>query len=87
MARAGPAQPRSDASVACEPSNRSTRPAWRRANLRECLLLQIESGNGKGGVAWQIVSNHMRLLETRQFKELAKVLGTAAGTHRYRHRA
>ena len=44
-------------------------------DLRECLLLQIESGNGKGSVAWQIVSNHLRLLETRQFKELAKMLG------------
>src|SRR5436190_390524 len=44
-------------------------------NLRECLLLEIESMNGKGGVAWQIVSNHLRLLEMRQVKELAKVLG------------
>jgi RNA polymerase sigma-54 factor len=44
-------------------------------DLRECMLLQIESVNGKGGVAWQIVSSYMRLLETRQFKELAKVLG------------
>ena len=44
-------------------------------DLRECLLLQLESGNGKGGVAWQIVFDHMRLLETRQFKDLAKVLG------------
>jgi RNA polymerase sigma-54 factor len=44
-------------------------------NLRECLLLQIESINGKGGVAWQIVSDHMRLLETRQYKEMAKLLG------------
>jgi RNA polymerase sigma-54 factor len=44
-------------------------------DLRECLLLQIESGNGKGGVAWKIISDHMRLLEARQFKELAKVLG------------
>jgi RNA polymerase sigma-54 factor len=44
-------------------------------DLKECMLLQIESANGKGGVAWQIVSSHMRLLETRQFKELAKVLG------------
>ncbi|MBZ5583723.1 MAG: RNA polymerase factor sigma-54 [Acidobacteriia bacterium] len=44
-------------------------------NLRECLLLQIESINGKGGVAWQIVSSYIRLLETRQFKELAKVMG------------
>jgi RNA polymerase sigma-54 factor len=47
-------------------------------NLRECLLLQIESVNGKGGVAWQIVSDHLRLLETRQYKELAKVLGRPA---------
>jgi len=44
-------------------------------NPRECLLLQIESVNGKGGVAWQIVSNHLRLVETRQFKEIAKLLG------------
>jgi RNA polymerase sigma-54 factor len=44
-------------------------------SLRECMLLQIEAMNGKGGVAWQIVHNHLRLLETRQFKELAKMLG------------
>ncbi len=43
-------------------------------DLRECLLLQIESRNGKGGVAWQIIDLHMKLLETRQFKDLAKVL-------------
>jgi RNA polymerase sigma-54 factor len=44
-------------------------------NLRECLLLEIESVNGKGGVAWLIVSNHLRLLETRQYKEIARLLG------------
>ncbi len=44
-------------------------------DLRECLLLQIESRNGRGGVAWQIVSSHMRLLEMRQFRELARHLG------------
>ena len=44
-------------------------------DLKECLLLQIESVNGRGGVAWQIVSSHMRLLEMRQFKELARLLG------------
>jgi RNA polymerase sigma-54 factor len=44
-------------------------------NLRECLLLQIESVNGRGGVAWDIVFSHMRLLETRQYKEIAKLLG------------
>ena len=57
--------------------NRSTRRAWARAILRECLLLQIESVNGKGGVAWQIVSDHLRLLETRQYKEIAQ--GCSAG--------
>lgn len=44
-------------------------------DMRECLLLQIEAQNGRGGVAWQIISDHMKLLETRQFRELAKVLG------------
>lgn len=44
-------------------------------DLRECLLLQIESKNGRGGVAWKIVSDHMRMLEMRQFKELTKILG------------
>jgi len=44
-------------------------------NLQECLLLEIESQNGKGGVAWLIVSNHLRMLEMRQYRELAKVLG------------
>ncbi len=44
------------------------------ADVRECLLLQIESRNGKGGVAWQIVSDHLKLVESRQFKDLAKVL-------------
>src|SRR5205085_5225633 len=44
-------------------------------NLRECLLLQLESRNGRGGVAWQIVSNYLKLLETRDYRELSKVLG------------
>jgi RNA polymerase sigma-54 factor len=44
-------------------------------DLRECLLLQLESLNAKDSVAWQIVSRYLRLLETRQFRELAKALG------------
>ena len=44
-------------------------------DLRECLLLQIESRNGEGGVAWQIVSNQMRLLEMRLYKDLVKAMG------------
>ncbi len=45
------------------------------ADLQECLLLQLESRGAKGGVAWQIVDQHLKLLEHKQFKELAKALG------------
>jgi RNA polymerase sigma-54 factor len=44
-------------------------------NLQECLLLQIESRNGRGGVAWQILNSHLKLLESRQYREMAKILG------------
>jgi RNA polymerase sigma-54 factor len=44
-------------------------------DMQECLLLQIEAHNGREGVAWQIVSSHLKLLETRQYKEIAKQLG------------
>ena len=44
------------------------------ADLRECLLLQLESRNARDGVAWTIVSEHLKLVETRQVKELARVL-------------
>jgi RNA polymerase sigma-54 factor len=47
-------------------------------NLRECLLLQLESRNGRGGVAWQIVSDYLKLVELRDYRELAKVLGRPA---------
>ncbi|MBI3210892.1 MAG: RNA polymerase factor sigma-54 [Candidatus Solibacter usitatus] len=53
----------------CEPAGVAAR------DPRECLLLQLESRNGKGGVAWQIIESHMKLLEMRQFKDLAKTLG------------
>jgi len=44
------------------------------ADLRQCLLLQIECRNGKDGLAWKIVADHLRMVELRQFKELAKTL-------------
>jgi len=44
-------------------------------DVRECLLLQLESRNGKGGVAWQIVANHLKLVESRQIRDLPKALG------------
>ena len=56
------------------------------ADLRECLLLQLESRGGKGGVAWQIVADHLKLVELRQFKELARVLHRPHRTYPDRHR-
>jgi len=44
------------------------------SDLRECLLLQLESRNAKDGVAWHIVFDHLKLVETRQPKELARLL-------------
>ncbi len=45
------------------------------STLRECLLLQLEARGACGGVAWKIVHDHLKLLETRQYQQLAKVLG------------
>jgi RNA polymerase sigma-54 factor len=44
-------------------------------NLQECLMIQIEGRNGKNSVAWQIIANHLKQLENRQIRELAKALG------------
>ena len=44
-------------------------------DLRECLLLQIAAHNGEGGVAWQIVDRHLKLVERNQIRETAKALG------------
>ena len=44
-------------------------------DLRECLLLQLASRNGQGGVAWQAVSDHLKFLEIHRKKDLAKALG------------
>ena len=48
--------------------------------LRECLLLQLEARGSRDGVAWKIVHDHLKLLETRQVAQLAKVLGPAAAS-------
>ncbi len=44
-------------------------------SLQECLLLQLESRGARGGVAWQIVERHLKLVESRSVKELARLLG------------
>ncbi len=47
-------------------------------DLRECLLLQLESRNARGGVAWQIVDQHLKLLQSRQYRDLARLLARPA---------
>ncbi|HTU45206.1 MAG TPA: RNA polymerase factor sigma-54 [Bryobacteraceae bacterium] len=42
--------------------------------LRECLLLQLDARGCRDSVAWKIVHDHLKLLETRQLTQLAKVL-------------
>lgn len=44
-------------------------------NLRECLLLQLEARNARDSVAWRIIHDYLKLLETRQLSQLSKVLG------------
>jgi len=47
-------------------------------DLRECLLVQLESRNARGSVAWQIVDHHLKLLQSRQYRDLARLLGRPA---------
>jgi RNA polymerase sigma-54 factor len=44
-------------------------------NLRDCLLLQLDARGARDSVAWKIVHDHLKLLETRQLSQLAKVQG------------
>ncbi len=44
-------------------------------DLRECLLIQLRHLGAEGGVAWQIVADHMPLLQNRDWKNLMKALG------------
>jgi RNA polymerase sigma-54 factor len=45
------------------------------AGLQECLLLQLDARGAKDSVAWNIVHNHLKLLEKRQVTPIAKALG------------
>jgi RNA polymerase sigma-54 factor len=44
-------------------------------NLQDCLLLQLEARGSRDSIAWKIVHDHLKLLETRQLSQLAKILG------------
>jgi RNA polymerase sigma-54 factor len=52
----------------CDPAGVAAR------DLRECLLLQLRALGAEGSLAWQIVSDHITMLEGKQQKELAKTL-------------
>ena len=43
-------------------------------DLRECLLIQLQGLGLKGSLAWQIVQEHLPLLQNKQCKELARLL-------------
>lgn len=44
-------------------------------NLRECLLAQIQQLGMQGGIVDAIVRDHLKDLETRRYKQIARVLG------------
>ena len=52
----------------CDPAGVAAR------DLRERLLLQLRALGAEGSVAWQIVSEHLALLEGKQYKEMARAL-------------
>ncbi len=59
----------------CERCNLWSRRVWARAICASACCCSWRAGTLSDSVAWQIVSKHLRLLETRQFRELAKALG------------
>jgi len=48
-------------------------------SLQECLLLQLEDRGARDSVAWQIVENHLKLVESKSTKELARLLKRPIG--------
>ncbi len=49
-------------------------------DLRECLLLQLEARGLRESLAWRIISEHLALLESHKFKELATRTGSSFET-------
>ena len=41
-------------------------------DLRECLLLQLKDRHKEGSLAWRIVCEHLKQVENKQYKEIAK---------------
>lgn len=45
-------------------------------DLRECLLLQLKDRRKEGSLAWRIVSEHLKQVENKQIREIAKAQKT-----------
>ncbi len=46
-------------------------------NLQECLLIQVHQLGMEGGVVEAILRDHLKDLETKKFKQIARVLGVS----------
>jgi RNA polymerase sigma-54 factor len=44
-------------------------------SIQECLLLQLDARGSCDSVAWKIIKDHLKLLETRQVSQLARAMG------------
>jgi RNA polymerase sigma-54 factor len=44
-------------------------------SIQECLLLQLDARGSRDSVAWKIVQDHLKLLETRQVSQLGRAMG------------
>ena len=53
----------------CDPAGVGAR------DLRECLLIQLRLLGAEGTTAWKIVSGHLKQLQNKQYKEIARALG------------
>ncbi len=51
------------------------------SNLRECLLLQLDARGCRDGVAWQIIHDHLKLLEKPAVGATRTGHGTSARAH------
>lgn len=44
-------------------------------DLRDCLLLQLEARGAKDGVAWKMISDYLPLVQSKQWKDIARAMG------------
>ena len=55
-------------------SRNSIRPGVAARDLRECLLMQLKAVDPQNTLAQQVISEHLKLLQNNQLKEIARAL-------------